>query len=99
MLELLNKLSKDKLSDKKYLFLVDVRTEEEFAQGSVEGAVNIPLSVLEQEFSQFKNRENIVVFCRSGARSGNAKLILESNGFKNVINGGPWQNVKSAISK
>lgn len=99
MLELLNNLSKDKFLDKKYLFLVDVRTKEEFAQGSVEGAVNIPLSSLEQEFSQFEDHENIVVFCRSGARSGNAKLILESNGFANVINGGPWQNVQQALDE
>ena len=99
MFELLNNLPKDKLSDKRHLFLVDVRTEEEFAQGSVGGAVNIPLSVLEQELSQFEDRENIVVFCRSGARSGNAKLILESNGFENVTNGGSWQNVQQALDE
>lgn len=83
----------------KQLFLADVRTPEEFAEGSVDGAINIPLSILEQEFSQFKNKENIVVFCRSGARSGNAKLILERNGFENVINGGPWQNVQQALDE
>ncbi|MGE4346691.1 MAG: rhodanese-like domain-containing protein [Flavobacteriaceae bacterium] len=99
MLEILNNLSPDKISDKEYLFLVDVRTPEEFNSGSVDGAVNIPLSLLEQELSQFKDRENIVVFCRSGARSGNAKLILESNGFENVTNGGPWQNVQQALDE
>ena len=69
MLELLDKLSKDRFLDKDFLFLVDVRTPEEFNSGSVDGAINIPLSVLEQELSQFKNKENIIVFCRSGARS------------------------------
>lgn len=99
MLEILNNLSPDKISDKDFLFLVDVRTPEEFNSGSVDGAINIPLSVLEQELSQFKNKENIVVFCRSGARSGNAKLILEQNGFERVINGGPWQNVQQALDE
>src|SRR5690554_8189019 len=82
MLEILNNLSPDKISDKDFLFLVDVRTPEEFNSGSVDGAINIPLSVLEQELSQFKNKENIIVFCRSGARSGNAQIILQQHGFR-----------------
>lgn len=99
MLELLDKLSKDKFLDKDYLFLVDVRTPEEFNSGSVDGAINIPLSVLDQELSQFKNKENIIVFCRSGARSGNAQIILQQHGFENVVNGGPWQNVQQALEE
>ena len=99
MLELLDKLSKDKFLDKDFLFLVDVRTPEEFNSGSVNGAINIPLSVLEQEFSQFKNKENIIVFCRSGARSGNAQIILQQYGFENVVNGGPWQNVQQTLDE
>jgi phage shock protein E len=71
-------------------FLVDVRTAEEFAQGHVKGAVNIPLNTLQSQLSQFENRKHTVVFCLSGNRSGQAKMILEQNGFKNVINGGSW---------
>ncbi|HUI32471.1 Thiosulfate sulfurtransferase GlpE [Mycovorax composti] len=99
MLELFQNIIAANQTIQNHVFLVDVRTPDEFAEGSVEGAVNIPLSVLEQEFSQFKNKENIVVFCRSGARSGNAKLILEQNGFERVINGGPWQNVQQALDE
>ena len=99
MLELFQNIIAAYHTIQNHVFLVDVRTPDEFAEGSVEGAVNIPLSVLEQEFSQFKNKENIVVFCRSGARSGNAKLILEQNGFERVINGGPWQNVQQALDE
>ncbi|MDO4780146.1 MAG: rhodanese-like domain-containing protein [Bacteroides sp.] len=76
------------------VFLVDVRTPAEYASGSVEGAVNIPLDVVADSIDVFKKHsETIVVFCRSGNRSGQAKSILESNGVKNVINGGSWQNV------
>jgi phage shock protein E len=76
-------------------FLVDVRGPGEFAGGSAKGAVNIPLDTLSQHLNKFKGKKEIVVFCRSGNRSSSAKSILEQNGFKNVINGGTWQNVAS----
>lgn len=76
-------------------FLVDVREPGEFALGSVKGAVNIPVNKIASQLSQFKNKKNIVVFCRSGNRSGQAKSILEKNDFQDVINGGTWRNVNS----
>ncbi len=84
---------------KEAVLLVDVRSPEEFASGSVDGAINIPLGVLSQNFAVFQNRQNIVVFCRSGARSGQAKMLLEQNGFTGVINGGPWQRVQEALER
>lgn len=80
-------------------FLVDVRTPVEFSGGSVKGAVNIPLDKVPSQLSKFKNKKNIVVFCRSGNRSSQAKSILENKGFQNVINGGTWQNVKQAVNE
>lgn len=80
-------------------FLVDVRTVEEFKQGSVPTAINIPLDQVEARISEFNNKENIVVFCRSGNRSGQAKTILEKNGIKNIQNGGSWGNVKKILGK
>jgi len=74
-------------------FLVDVRSRDEFASGSAKGAVNIPLDTVAQQLSKFKGKENIVVFCRSGNRSGQAQRILEQNGFKNVTNGGTVTDV------
>nr|WP_297307846.1 rhodanese-like domain-containing protein [uncultured Flavobacterium sp.] len=78
-------------------FLVDVRTPQEFAEGNVLGSVNIPLDQVPNQLSKFKNKEHIVVFCRSGNRSGQAKSILEQNGFANVTNGGTWQNIKTIV--
>lgn len=80
-------------------FLVDVPTPLEFAAGSVKGAVNIPLDNIEGQLAKFKNKKNIVVFCRSGSRSSFAKNILERNGIQNVTNGGTWQNVNQALNK
>lgn len=74
-------------------FLVDVRTPDEFSGGSVVDAVNIPLNELEDRLEEFEDKEIIVVFCRSGARSETARQVLESSGFNHVLNGGSWQNV------
>jgi rhodanese-related sulfurtransferase len=76
-------------------FLVDVRTPQEFAGGSVKGAVNIPLDQVGHRLNEFKGKDQIIVFCRSGNRSGQAKGILNQNGFNNVTNGGTWENVRS----
>ncbi|UII20250.1 rhodanese-like domain-containing protein [Fulvivirga ligni] len=78
--------------------LVDVRTPGEFAGGSVRGAVNIPLDQVANQLSKFKGKDQIVVFCQSGNRSGQAHHILESNGFDNVMNGGSWYNVNKLVN-
>ncbi|MEJ2503207.1 MAG: rhodanese-like domain-containing protein [Gemmatimonadota bacterium] len=69
---------------------VDVRTPEEYEAGHVEGAINIPHTEMDarhDELAEYADRE-IVVYCRSGRRSGIAERILESEGFANVTNGG-----------
>ena len=94
-------LSDDKLNE--YLadkaLLVDVREDYEFASGSVPGAVNIPLSKLSNNVSFFKNRDKIILFCRSGNRSGQALSVLQNLGIKNIINGGSVSDVIAAQNK
>ena len=85
----------DSLSDdlKEGAFLVDVRSPFEISAGSVKRAVNIPLDKISNQLEKFKGKKNIIVFCASGGRSGQAKNILERHGFINVTNGGTWRNV------
>ena len=78
-------------------FLVDVRSPQEYADSKIKGSVNIPLDKVASQIEKFKNKNNIVVFCRSGNRSGQAKSILEKNGIANVINGGSFGNVKQYV--
>ena len=78
-------------------YLVDVRSREEFSAGSVKGAVNIPLDQIQQNVAKFKGKKNIVVFCRSGMRSSQAKSILERMGVANVTNGGTLHNVQNQL--
>ena len=70
-------------------FLVDVREPGEFAGGTVKGAVNIPLGSVASQLAKFKGKENIIVFCRSGNRSGNAVNIMKKEGFNafNLVGG------------
>lgn len=77
------------------IILVDVREEYEWDTGHIEGAKNIPLSILSEDTlsTDDKNKE-IFVYCRSGARAENAKNFLNGLGYKNVTNLGgviDWQ--------
>ena len=65
-------------------FIVDVRQPEEFAEASIEGAVNIPLRELAQNLDQLPQDEPIVVVCGSGHRSTVGMAMLQLLGFGDV---------------
>ncbi|HNF30745.1 MAG TPA: rhodanese-like domain-containing protein, partial [Chitinophagaceae bacterium] len=73
-------------------------TVQEFKGGAYPGAINIPLNTIHNQTAKFKNKNNIIVFCKSGVRSAQAKSILEQSGITNVTNGGTWQSVHNAIN-
>ena len=68
--------------------LLDVRTPEEFSQGHMDGAININYynSNFKEEVNQIDKSQPIYVYCRSGARSSKAMLILKDLGFNEVYN-------------
>lgn len=77
--------------------IVDVRTPEEFEHdGHAACSVNYPLNELDKKVDDLKKYNHIVLVCRSGARAGVAKNMLESKGIKNIENKGPWQNATCA---
>ena len=63
---------------------IDVRTNSEFLSGHIENSIHIPLQELENRLNEIKQikQKNIIVYCRSGARSSNATSILLKNNFK-----------------
>lgn len=70
--------------------LLDVRTPAEFGSGHIEGAKNIPVQELDSRLNDVGSKDQtIVVYCRSGARSGRAQSILSANGYEDVHNLGP----------
>ena len=62
-------------------FLVDVREEEEFRRGSIDGAINIPLGQLRQRLCDLPRDRSIWVNCGVGQRSYYAVRVLRQNGF------------------
>jgi rhodanese-related sulfurtransferase len=65
--------------------LIDVRSEGEYADGGIEGSINIPIQELAGRLDQLGDKGGtIVVYCQSGGRSAMAKRLLESNGFTDV---------------
>lgn len=69
--------------------LVDVRTEEEYRNGHVEGALNIPLDRLRESLSSLDRSKVIVAYCQVGLRGYIADRILSQHGFRayNVTGG------------
>lgn len=68
--------------------IVDVRSKQEFEAGSVEGAINIPVSQIKKEAKELAKKGHVILFCRSGARSQQAYSILKDSGVDNVYNAG-----------
>jgi phage shock protein E len=69
--------------------VVDVRETGEFAGGHFAGAINIPLGIIPLRLDEFKAMSGpIVVYCRSGNRSGMAMNLLKQAGLSEVFNGG-----------
>lgn len=65
---------------------IDVREKQEFANGHLRNAKNIPLSELRDRINEIPSDVPVYVHCRSSQRSYNAVMALRNNGYKNVIN-------------
>ncbi|STB60011.1 rhodanese-like domain-containing protein [Clostridium perfringens] len=87
--------SKKLINDGEVTLILDVRNEDEFAEGHLKNAIQIPVKELKENLSdieKFKD-ELVLVYCRSGKRSAEAVDILKENGFKNLV------HMKDGISK
>lgn len=69
--------------------LIDVRSAEEYAQGHIEGSINIPHTEVDRlaELIGDDLARPVVVYCRSGNRSGQAEAALEKLGYTGIFNG------------
>ena len=81
--------------------VIDVRTDAEFQEGHLPGAVNIPYDQITSRFGELPADKNqtIVLYCRSGRRSGIARRSLEELGFTNAINAGGYEALMHARPK
>lgn len=86
---------KEIINDRSTKF-VDVRTKTEFNAGHVNGAVNIPLDQIQRRYKEIAGlgESPVVIYCRSGNRSGQAVAYLLQQGIKNVYNGGGLEDIQ-----
>jgi phage shock protein E len=84
--------------------VVDVRSQEEFDAGAVDGAVLIPHTEMAARVAEVDalvkgdRGQAVVVYCRAGRRAGAAKADLEAAGFTQVVNGGGIGDLQAALS-
>jgi len=78
-------------------YLVDVRTEEEFNSGAIPSAINIPFDLIADNLPTEDRTARIIVYCRSGNRSGIASDTLEDLGFTNVLDFGGVNNWRGEL--
>ncbi len=80
--------------------VIDVRTPDEFGEGHLPRATNIPIQAFAQRIAEVDKltggdkTKPLVVYCASGNRSGKAKQQLEAAGYTQVVNGGAFDDLR-----
>jgi len=100
-----NTLEATQLINRQDALVVDVRNVDEFQNGHILNARNIPLAQLESrlaDLNRYKEKP-VIVACESGSRSGSAASVLRKHGFAQVFNlsGGlaAWQQAGLPVEK
>lgn len=66
--------------------LIDVRTADEFSNGRIPGAINIPVDEIRNRLDEIPIDQTIYIYCEAGLRGYLAQRILRQRGFNNVFN-------------
>ncbi len=77
---------KTRLDRKDSFLLLDVREQREFEICRIPGSVLIPLGELPSRLAELKGRDDVIVHCKSGVRSGKAVALLRGSGFAGARN-------------
>lgn len=70
------------LGEENSIEIIDVREDEEVAQGMIEDAKHIPLQEISSHIDSLSKDKHYVLVCRSGARSMRAATYLDKHGYK-----------------
>ena len=82
----IKQLSPRELDQKKGMMLLDVRTDKEYEQGHIPGAVHVPLAEVGDKVKKLKKDKDLVVYCQSGTRSIWAIKRLMGMGYTKLYN-------------
>jgi rhodanese-related sulfurtransferase len=72
------------IQQKTELVILDVRTVAEFDDSHIEGAINIPVDELPDRLDELSEDDELLVYCRTGNRSGAAVNILTDAGYTKI---------------
>lgn len=81
--------------------VIDVRTEAEWKEGHLEGAILIPHERIGESISSAvtDKKTRIYLYCRSGRRTGIALDVLKKAGYEDIINLGPVENASKVLNR
>jgi len=71
--------------------LIDVRSTMEYNQGALPGAKNIPINIIHHSLNTIDKTKPVLLYCRTGKRSGMVKNLFDSLGYDQVHNIGSYQ--------
>jgi rhodanese-related sulfurtransferase len=77
---------KDELDQRTPKYIMDVREPNEYKNGFIPGAVNVPLSQLSARINALPKDKPLYLYCQSGMRSKQAARVLAKRGYSNLIN-------------
>jgi rhodanese-related sulfurtransferase len=66
------------------LYVLDVRSPEEYASGHVPGAINIPYDQIASRMAEVPKDQDVVLYCKSGRRAGIAAEVLAGQGYERL---------------
>ncbi len=76
--------AKQLIVQKPRMIILDVRTESEYAQEHIEGAINMPLSEIDSRLSEMDPEDEFLVYCTSGSRSSMAIATMLENEYTKI---------------
>ena len=75
-----------RLKSGEQLLLLDIRSEAEGVHGMLPNSEHLPMHLIPVRMNEFPDDRDVILYCRSGARSHHACMYLMQNGFENCIN-------------
>ena len=89
------------MEEKKDYVIVDVRTPDEYKEGHIPNAINIPNETInETVYNKLKDKDQLIlIYCRSGSRSRQAAYKMQKLGYTNLVDFGGIINWKGKIEK
>lgn len=95
MMEVKDILIEDFIKNRKNYYLIDVRVPEQYLESHIEGAINIPFSIIRASVKLIPKDQKILTYCNGGTSGGIASLILRELGLEAYNLEGGFNNYKN----